>query len=267
MKIIAGRLALVTGAAQGIGRLIALKLAARGCNVIVVDMKGAEATAVAEEIRQLGVHAWSFQLDIADMAAIAQLRQTVVQEIGRIDLLVNNAGVVFGGTFESVPIEKHLLTYQVNLMGLMALTHAFFGDLLAGYDTHLVNIASAAGYVGLPFGSTYASSKWGVIGFSDSIRLELHERGLKHVSVTTACPSYVNTGVFDGVRAPRLMPFLDADFIAGKIVEAIALDLPVVREPFMVKAIGFFKLLPLSWSDWAERQLGITSSMLFWKAR
>jgi hypothetical protein len=77
----------------------------------------------------------------------------------------------------------------------------------------------------------------------------------------------VNTGVFDGVRAPRLMPFLDADFIAGKIVEAIALDLPVVREPFMVKAIGFFKLLPLSWSDWAERQLGITSSMLFWKAR
>jgi all-trans-retinol dehydrogenase (NAD+) len=267
MKIIAGRLALVTGGAQGIGRLIALKLAQRGCNVIVIDMKGDQAAEVADEINQMGVQAWSFQLDIADVYAIGLLKQQIATQIGRIDLLVNNAGVVFGGTFESVPLEKHLLTYQVNVMGLMALTHAFFGDLLAGHDTHLVNIASAAGYVGLPFGSTYASSKWGVIGFTDSIRLELRERGLNHVSVTMACPSYVNTGVFDGVRAPRLMPFLDADFIAEKIVEAIALDQAVVREPFMVKAIGFFKLLPLSWSDWAEQKLGITSSMLFWKAR
>lgn len=267
MNVFAGKIALVTGAAQGIGRLIAKGLAARGCHVIVVDMKGEEAQAVAAELHAFGVKAWSFQLDIADTNAIAALKAKVHTEIGRIDMLVNNAGVVFGGTFESVPLEKHLLTYQVNTMGLMALTHAFFGDLLGGQDTHLVNIASAAGYIGLPYGSSYASSKWAVIGFSDSIRLELAERGLTHVNVTTVCPSYVNTGVFNGVRTPRLMPFLEPEFIANKIIEAIAENEPVVREPFMVKAIGFLKLLPLPMADWATQKMGIASSMLRWKSR
>lgn len=267
MKSFEGKLALVTGAAQGIGRLLAMGLAKQGCRVIVVDMKGEQAEQVAAEIRATGASAWSFQLDIAQTDAVLALRNSIHAKIGRVDLLVNNAGVVFGGMFEQVALDKHLLTYQVNSMGLMALTHTFFGDLLAGRDTHLVNIASAAAYVGLPYGSTYASSKWAVVGFSDSIRLELAERGLNHVTVTTVCPSYINTGVFQGARAPRLMPFLEPDFIVAKIIEAIATDAQVLREPFMVKAMGFLKIMPLRWSDWATQKMGIASSMLRWKSR
>jgi short-subunit dehydrogenase len=132
MKSFEGKLALVTGAAQGIGRLLAMGLAKQGCRVIVVDMKGEQAEQVAAEIRATGASAWSFQLDIAQTDAVLALRNSIHAKIGRVDLLVNNAGVVFGGMFEQVALDKHLLTYQVNSMGLMALTHTFFGDLLAG---------------------------------------------------------------------------------------------------------------------------------------
>lgn len=265
MNMFRDRLALVTGAAQGMGRLIAIKLAQLGCRVIVLDLDAEGAKKVAQEIRDLEGEAWHFAVDITDIEAVQRFHRRVNLEIGRVDLLVNNAGVVFGGAFESVPLDKHMQIFQVNMLGLMTLTHTFFGDLLSGKDTHLVNIASAAGYIGLPFGSTYAASKWAVVGFSDSIRLELAERGLDHVSVTTVCPSFVNTGAFDGVRPPRFIPFLEPEFVADKIIEAIAHNEAVVREPFMVKAIGFLKLLPLRWSDWATQKLGVTSSLMRWK--
>ena len=86
---------------------------------------------------------------------------------GPIDVLVNNAGLVFGGAFLDVPLERHLTTYRVNTLGLVAMTHAFLPDLMAGRDGHVVNVASASGFIGLPFGATYASSKWAVLGFSE----------------------------------------------------------------------------------------------------
>lgn len=265
--VLHGRTVLITGAARGLGRSLALALGRRGARVMAVDIKGDEAEAVAAEVRALGVEAWSFELDVGDIAQIQALHAFVHEHCGRIDVLVNNAGVVFGGTFENIPLEKHLLTYQVNISGLVALTHTFFSDLLAGSDSALVNIASAAGYVGLPFGSTYSSSKWAVLGFAESIRLELAERELNQLSVMTVCPGYINVGQFAGVSRPRLMPFLEADALAERIVQGIEQKESLIREPFLVKAIGLARVLPVPLADWTSRRLGLTRSMSRWRSR
>ena len=266
MKQFYGKKVLVTGAASGIGRLMALAFAGRGADIIVVDLNVAGAEKVVKEIHDIGRQAWAYGVDISSIESIRSLRQQVKADIGKIDGLVNNAGVVFGGVFEMVPLEKHLLTYQVNTTGLMAITHAFFTDLLESNDSHLVNIASASGYIGLPYGATYASSKWAVIGFSESIRLELAERGFEQVGVTTVCPGYITTGMFEGVKPPSLLPFLTPEKIVAKIMEGIEHNVAFVKEPFVVKSVDILRgaLSQKLW-DKAAKVMGISTSMLQWK--
>ena len=205
------RVILITGANKGIGLETARQLGKEGHTVVVGARDEQKAAAAVADLAKEGVAAQSVILDVNSSQSIAQAATQLEARFGKLDTLINNAGVVFGGTFENIPLEKHLLTYQVNISGLVALTHTFFSDLLAGSDSALVNIASAAGYVGLPFGSTYSSSKWAVLGFAESIRLELAERELNQLSVMTVCPGYINVGQFAGVSRPRLMPFLEAD--------------------------------------------------------
>jgi len=265
MTTLADRVVLVTGAAGGIGRLLAMGCAHEGAHVIVADINEKGADLVAEEIRLMRRKAWSFRLDIADIASIKTLKQQVAEQVGRIDLLINNAGVVFGGQFETVPLERHLATYNINTSGLVALTYSFFDDLLQSRESHLVNIASASGFIGLPFGATYASSKWAVIGFYESIRLELIERGVKHFNVTTVCPSYINTGMFNGVKAPVMMPLLKPEEIVRHVLQAIKNNDSFVKEPFMVKHVELLRgLLPLKVFDVATKFLGVTRSMSNW---
>jgi short-subunit dehydrogenase len=181
---------------------------------------------------------------------------------------VNNAGVVFGGPFLDVPLEKHLATYRVNVLGLVSLTHAFLPDLLGRPDAHLVNVASASGFIGLPHGATYASSKWAVIGFSESLRLELELQGHRHVHVTTVCPSYVATGLFEGARAPLTTRLLTAERLADKVVSAMLRDAIWVRVPWLVKVTPMLKgVLPTRMFYSVAGVLGVNTSMTAWKGR
>lgn len=265
MKQFHNKTVLVTGAAGGIGRLMALGFAKRGSNIIAVDLNLDGAKKIAGEVEALGRKAWAYALDVSDVEAVHQLRKQIKAEVGPIDALVNNAGVVFGGAFEAVPLEKHLLTYHVNTTGLVAVTHAFFEDLLQSEDGHLINIASASGFIGLPYGSTYASSKWAVVGFSESIRLELQERRIDNLHVTTVCPSYIATGMFNGVKAPKLLPFLQPDEIVAKIMEGVENDDIFVKEPFMVKGVELLRgVLPRKVWDTTAKVIGISTSMTNW---
>jgi short-subunit dehydrogenase len=188
--------------------------------------------------------------------------------VGRIDVLVNNAGLVFGGGFLDVPLEKHLTTYRVNTLGLVAMTHAFLPDLLAGPDGHVVNVASASGLIGLPFGATYASSKWAVIGFSESLSLELELQGAGHVHVTSICPSYVATGLFDGAKAPLFTTLLTAERVADLTVRAVLKNKPHVRTPWLAAATPALKaLLPFRVFYRAAALLGVNTSMTQWRGR
>jgi len=266
MKTLSLARVLITGAAQGIGRELALVFADEGAELILTDIRREQLERTRDEVRARGVRCASHVLDVTDPAAIAAVRERVHGEVGQISVLVNNAGVVFGGPFLEVPLPRHLTTYRVNIEGVVAMTHAFLPDLVAQPEAHLLNIASASGLLGLPFGSTYASSKWAVIGFSESIRLELKLLGHRQVGVTAACPSYVATGMFAGAQAPRTTRMLSPPALAQRIVGAVKRNEVFVYEPWLVKVTPMVKsLLPVKVSDLISDLFGATKSMTSWR--
>ncbi len=268
MKTLTGKRVLVTGAASGIGKAIAERLAAERAELLLVDVNEGALQATAEALAVSGVCVRTYVCDLTDVSRITGLREEIERSGGPIDVLVNNAGVVFGGGFLDVPVEKHLTTYRLNTLGLVAMTHAFLPGLIARPDAHLVNIASASGYIGLPFGATYASSKWAVIGFAESLALELELQGHRHVHVTTVCPSYVATGLFDGVDAPRTTRLLTAGRVADLTVRAVLANQVVVRAPWLARVTPLLKgVLPFRLFYRMAAVLGVNTSMRHWRGR
>jgi short-subunit dehydrogenase len=268
VQTLEGKRVLITGGASGIGKAIAERCAAAGAELVLVDLNEAALRETAAGLAARGATVRTYGLDVTDTSRITGLREQIARDAGRIDVLVNNAGLVFGGGFLDVPLEKHLTTYRVNTLGLVAMTHAFLGDLIAGPDGHVVNVASASGYIGLPFGATYASSKWAVIGFSESLALELDLQGHRHVHVTAVCPSYVATGLFDGAKAPLTTRLLTADRVADLTVRAVLANRPTVRTPWLVVATPILKaLLPFRLFYRMAALLGVNTSMMAWRGR
>jgi short-subunit dehydrogenase len=268
MREISGKRVLITGGAGGLGHAIARRFAADGAELVLTDVVAATLDDMVADFVKRGVACRGYIVDVTDPTAVAAVRDRLHDEAGPVQVLVNNAGVVHGGAFLDVPLEKHLHTYRVNVEGAVTMTHAFLGDLIASGEGHLVNVASASGFVGLPFGSTYASSKWAVIGLGESLRLELKKLGHKHVGVTSVCPSYVDTGMFAGVRPPKLTRFLTPDAVAEEVVAAVRHSRPFVLEPWIVKLTPFLvNTLPQPVADLVSDAFGATTGMRSWHGR
>ncbi len=268
MRDLNGKRALITGGASGIGRNIAERLVPEGTELVLIDLNEQTLNEALEDLESLGGKVSGYCLDITDTDSIFRLRDRVHEELGPVDILINNAGVVFGGAFLDVPFEKHVRTYRVNVEGMLAMTYAFLPDLLSRPQGHVVNIASAAGLIGLPWGTSYSSSKWAVIGFSESLRLELEMTKRDSVKVTTVCPSYVSTGLFEGVRPPKTTSMLTPEGLAQEVVQGIKHDDVYVLTPWLVKLTPILKgLLPTRLFDTVAWTLGATSSMAHWRGR
>jgi short-subunit dehydrogenase len=268
MRNLADKRVLVTGGASGLGLAIARRFAAAGARLVLADINAEALEAAAAGLVHDGGRAATCPMDVGAPESVAAARDRILREGGPIDVLVNNAGVVFGGRFTDVPLERHLDTYRVNLVGAVIVTRAFLSDLVARPEGHLVNIASASGLIPLPYAATYASSKWGLIGFSDSIRVELALDGHRHVGVTTVCPSYVTTGLFAGARPPITTRALDPDAVAVLVVRAVQRNRPFVMTPWIVRITPALKgLLPARIFDAVAGLLGATTSMRGWRGR
>ncbi len=268
MRDLKNKRTLITGGAAGIGRAIAERLVPEGAELVLADMNEQSLNETLEDLEAVGGKASGYTLDVTDTDSIFRLRDRIHEELGPIDILINNAGIVFGGPFLEVPLEKHVRTYRVNVEGTVAMTYAFLPDLVARPEGHIVNIASAAGFIGVPWGSTYSSSKWAVIGFSESLRLELEMTGHESVKVTTVCPSYVSTGLFEGARPPRLTSLLTPETLAQEVVSGIKQGDLYVLTPWLVRVTPVLKgLLPTRLFDAIAWSLGASSSMVHWKGR
>jgi short-subunit dehydrogenase len=193
MTQLLGKRVLITGAGHGLGRELAKTFGKAGCEIIVTDR---ELDRVAETVGLLnksGCLAFGYAMDVTNSANVLDVHERIHAEHGPIDLLVNNAGIVSGGTFEHVSLARHKAIYDVNAFGPIIVTHTFLSELIARPESHIVNIASASALLPLPFAATYAASKWAVLGFSESLLEELKLTGHDHVRVTSVCPGYISS--------------------------------------------------------------------------
>jgi all-trans-retinol dehydrogenase (NAD+) len=263
---VAGSRVLVTGAGQGLGLAIAVAFVRAGARVILTDVNPERVTQAHERFGRDRAVVHGYELDVTAPDQVEALCARLNAEVGPIDVLINNAGVVFGGPFLEVPLDRHLTTIAVNLSGVLTVTHAFLPDLIARPEGHIVNIASAAAVIALPMGASYAASKWAVLGFSDSLREELRELGHRHVGVTAICPSYIATGLFDGAKPARMTRWLTPEEVAAAVVRAVERDQEIVMLPRSVRTM--YRLCsgwPRSWYRAICRALGISRSMAEWK--
>lgn len=204
---IAGRVAVVTGAAGGIGRAVARSLAARGCHLAIADVNETGLAETASMAATTGVTVTRHRLDVTDAAAIAVLPGAVTAAHGRTDILVNNAGVALGGTFEQVSDADFEWVVNVNFWGVVRMTRAFLPLLHASDDARLVNLSSLFGLVAPPGQAAYCASKFAVRGFSESLRKELAGTS---VGVTVVHPGGVATGIAKNARRPAGANAIDA---------------------------------------------------------
>lgn len=258
----------ITGAARGIGLALARRFAREGAVLAAADLDPDALSEAVRSLREEGATVRGYTVDVTDPASVARFREQTVADAGGVDVLVNNAGVVFGGPFREVPIDLHRKTFEVNVMGVVHCTHAFLEDLVARPEGHVVNMSSASGLIPLPWAATYAASKWAVLGFSDSLRRELEATGRRHVRVTVVCPSYVSTGLFDGARAPAFSRILTPERVADATVRAVLRNRAAVLIPWLVRATPVLKgILPRRAFESVADLLGATGSMKDWRGR
>jgi all-trans-retinol dehydrogenase (NAD+) len=268
MRKIAGKRVLITGAGHGLGRAIAEAFASAGAQVVVTDLHPDWVAETVRSLTQAGKQACGYAMDISQIEQVREVRQKVMSDEGPIDVLINNAGIVHGGPFLDVPLEGHLATYRVNAGGTVIVTHTFLPDLLARPEAHLVNISSGSGLIALPFASTYASTKWAILGFTDSLREELRLLGHRHVGVTTCCPSYISTGQSDGARPPLLTRMLRPEEVARLVLKGVQKNQEMVLTPWLVRATPLTKgILPRSWFRFLNDMMGVTSSLSEWRQK
>jgi 3-oxoacyl-[acyl-carrier protein] reductase len=191
-----GKVALITGARRGLGKAIALRLAADGADVVVNDIAAGqqEAEATAEELRALGVRALALPADVCVAEEVEAMLETALKEMGRLDLLVNNAGVTRDSLVMRMSEEQWDLVLNINLKGTFLCTRAVLKPLLKQRSGRIINIASVVGLMGNAGQANYAASKGGVIAFTKAVAKEVASRG---ILVNAVAPGFIASHMTD----------------------------------------------------------------------
>lgn len=250
---IKGTNVLITGGASGIGRIMGRICLEKGAsNLIVWDINQANIDKTEAELSDVkpaeaGVskgQVHSYIVNVSDPQAIKSAYEKVKSEVGEVDILVNCAGIVRGNnTFDKQTVQDIDLTMDINANAPMYVALSVLPDMLRRDRGHICNIASAAGMLGVPKLSVYCASKWAVIGWTESMRVEL-KQARSHVRVTSVAPYFINTGMFDGVNS-KVFPILDPKNTAAKIIRAVEVGKSFRGIPFAYHFIRIWQgLLP-----------------------
>ena len=271
MKSVQGKNVLITGAAMGMGRLFAERAIAEGAAQVVLwdlqeDRLNQTLAELADAAAEHEVVLSGFVVDVSNLDDVRVSADAVRADLGHIDVLVNNAGVVRGNTYfwESDSTKDTKLTVDVNTLAPMYVAREFLPGMIASSaDCRVLNLSSAAGFTPNPRMAVYAASKWAVIGWSDSVRLELKQAGIAHVMVTTVCPYYVNTGMFAGAKSAPLLPILEPEHVVDEAWKGMLAGAPFVILPKTVVLSEVLKgLVPIGVRDFiADNIIGVYHTM------
>ncbi len=263
MYSIAGKTMLVTGGNRGMGKLFCEHGVAEGAKIIIWATNEQTMKETAEELTRRGGEVYTYKVDVSDRKAIEEAAENVLKEHGTVDILINNAGIVVSAYFWEHTNDQIQKTMRINTEALMYICRAFLPGMIEKREGRIVNMASAAGLVSNPKMSVYCASKWAVNGWSDSLRLELEQEGYDNICVTTVTPGYVNTGMFDGVKAPLMTPILEPEPFVQKVWESMKKGKLMVRSPWTVYLVAIMKgILPIRLFDLIfGRIFGVYKSM------
>jgi 3-oxoacyl-[acyl-carrier protein] reductase len=256
MKVLRGKKALVTGAASGIGRSIALALAREGVDLYLVDIKEDVIDAVAHEARRHGIEVRTATCDLARPEQITAVAESVLAAWGRLNILVNNAGIAHRGPTHEMTADQWNQVLAVNLMAPIQLVREFLPSLQSN-EAHILNVCSIFGLVSTRKAAAYQTSKFGLVGLSAALRAEY---GSSRFGVTALCPGFVHTPLVDELdtrEAKKLPPqwmFAELDTVAAAAIRAIRRNKGVVVVTPMMRALWLLGRLSPTFVDWLNRR-------------
>lgn len=241
---------LITGGASGIGKIMGRMALEKGARCLIIwDINLSGIESARRELSRYG-KVKGYVVDVSNNEIVNVAYRKTYEDCGPIDILINSAGIITSNkTFDKQTPDEIIRTMNINTLAPMFVTRAVLPDMLARNKGHICTIASAGGMLSNPKMSVYAASKWGAIGWSDSVRIELQEKKC-NVHVTTIAPYYINTGMFDGVRS-RIIPILKPEYVSRKIIKAIERNSSFKGIPFGFHFIRFWQaVLPTRIFDW-----------------
>lgn len=254
MRDLSGKVCLVTGAASGIGREIALRLAESQARLVLADVNGFGAAATARDAERLGAEAHVIPCDLSDLESVCAVAREALDRWAGVDVLVNNAGVTYHGATHTMPQDEWDRLVAINFDAPVRLTLELLPSMLARPEAHVLNVASMLGLAAMPRVNAYCTTKFAMVGFSDSLRAEYRRSGL---GVTTLCPGFVSTNLFGSARpeteggepkAPPAWVCHTPEGIARRAVRAIERNQGrVVIDPYFSALRAFKHVAPALW--------------------
>ena len=255
-SVYAGKVAIITGGASGIGAALAKEIAHAGAQVVLADRQAELAEQVAASIRADGGRATAAELDVRSLPAVTAVVDSAVSRFGSLDYLFNNAGIGVGGEMDTYEARDWDDVFDVNLRGVAYGIQAAYPRMIAQGSGHIVNTASMAGLVAAPADGSYTATKHAVVGLSKALRIEARRHGVR---VSVLCPGVIRTpiltgGKFGRVNIPglsedavlamwaKLRP-MDVDVFARKAAHAVAQNQSIIVFPRWWKALWYLERL------------------------
>lgn len=267
MRVLTDRVAVITGAGGGIGRALALEFARAGTHLSLADFDEARLETVAREVEAIGRRAARIVTDVRELPSVERLLERTLSELGGCHLAFNNAGVFHAATMLEAPASEWRRVVDTNLWGVIHGSRVFGAHFVSQREGHIVNTASAAGLFPIPGMSSYSTTKFAIVGFSEQLRWELAADG---VGVTVLCPGVVKTGI---AKAPGVgLEKVDMDKalkdapspegLARKVVKAVRSNKGIVRYGPDSYFFSFLRLFPLWLIDPLGRFMARTAKVV-----
>ena len=245
-KDVSDQIVLITGGGSGIGRVLAIQFAAKGCTPVIWDVNEAGMRETAAEVQKTtGKSCHYYVCDVSSRAAVYETMDRVKQEVGIADILINNAGIVNGKRLLDQSDERMIKLMEINVMAHFWTVKAVLPDMIRRNSGHIVSISSVAGISGACNMTDYCAAKFGAVGFMESLMYELIADGHDGIRTTIVAPWYINTGLFAGVDT-GIIGFLHPHFVASQVLDAVLRNQAILFMPKILYVLFVLKsILPV----------------------
>uniref|UniRef100_A0A0N4ZSI6 Short-chain dehydrogenase/reductase 3 n=1 Tax=Parastrongyloides trichosuri TaxID=131310 RepID=A0A0N4ZSI6_PARTI len=249
-KDVKGKVVLITGAGQGLGRLYALQFANLKSNLILWDINRENLKKVSKECEMKNVNVSYQVVDVSDKEEIYKAANKVLKDKGCVDILINNAGILFGKEFLESSDENFEKMMKVNTFSHWYTLKAFLPDMIRRRKGHIVSMCSISSFAGTPWGVDYATSKFGTIGIMESIRNELKMKNIFEIKTTIIAPTFTRTAMIDNFKISKGRESLAPEDVVSQAMEAILTEQSILIMPKLLYFLYYLKgILPTAAYD------------------